>query len=180
MKKWLWMSASALYAGLSAHAAFAAQTVKTTHPRPVTVAADAGYEPLAEPANFDASMSLPVKSLSHQAPRRLTQPDAIRGDLRIQRLNPAGMLDTHVDKTLHRPTFIWPGKKAAQGLNYVAYRQGEGAAIYGRTYLKQFSSQLQISAAAIDHARLVFLHDNGTGPVIARYQQVVDGWSTAS
>jgi hypothetical protein len=185
MKKWLLMGLSALYAGMSAQAALAASPNHwKNHETPsATNAASsiAAARPLSRPANFDASFaSLRNKRLDTQGHKRLSKPDAIVSNgLRYQRLRPTHLGIDYYDKTLDKPTFVWAGKRA-ESLDFVAFRKGAGAPTYARAYLRRFAGELRTGADAVNNARLVWVHDDGRGPVIARYQQVVDGYDVVN
>lgn len=182
MHRILLLGLSALYAGLSVNAAIAA-TVQTSELAPRSMLA-AG-QTLPQPPNFDASLAGDQAKTGVQQQQKiggqpgaatgLVAPEVISSDLRYTRLQPAGILGTRSDDVLGRPAFIWAGAEAGSGLDFYAYQQGEGALSYAQAYLKQFASRLQITPNAVDTAELVFLHDDGAGPVIARYQQMVNG-----
>ncbi|HET6725779.1 MAG TPA: M36 family metallopeptidase [Gammaproteobacteria bacterium] len=106
----------------------------------------------------------------------MEKPESISGDLDFQRLRPAPIIDDHYDNILGKPTFIWAGKNAGKSVNFGVYRSGKGAPTYAKAYLREYASRLGIRPDAVGQARLVFVHDDGAGPVIARYQQVVDGY----
>ncbi|HET7370743.1 MAG TPA: M36 family metallopeptidase, partial [Gammaproteobacteria bacterium] len=110
----------------------------------------------------------------------LSMPEHVSGGMHYQRLQPASMVGDHYDSTLNKPTFIWAGKSAGEKLDFLAFKQGAGAPTYAKAYLREFASRLTISTGAIDQARLVFVHDDGEGPVIVRYQQVVDGYDVVN
>lgn len=180
MKRWLLMGLSAAYAGMSAQAALAANPAGLAHdahavlsgPAPSMAAA----QPLSQPANFDASFAAPKASLYRSGERsRLETPEVMSGAMQYHRLQPAALAGNSYDKTLNKPTFIWAGNQAGAELDFAAYREGAGAPTYAKAYLRNFASRLSIKADALDQARLVFVHDDGAGPVIVRYQQVVDG-----
>ncbi|HET9679923.1 MAG TPA: M36 family metallopeptidase, partial [Gammaproteobacteria bacterium] len=169
----------AAYAALSAHAAIAAGASTISGPAPSMAAADQSISQraLPQPRNFDASLvgeSAKASTFGAAKPQ-LAMPEVINSGLRYTRTKPAGGLSTHYSEQLDRPTFIWAGNNAGKGLDFYAYKRGEGALSYAPAYLKQFASRLKIAPSAIDHAELVFLHDDGEGPVIARYQQRVNG-----
>lgn len=178
MNKLLFMGLLAVYAALSTHAAIAAGT-SISGPAPSIAAADQPVvqQALPQPRNFDASLinnSAKTRTFGAAKPQ-LAMPETINSGLRYFRTRPDGVLSTHYDEQLDRPTFIWASDNVGKGLDFYAYKHGEGALSYAPAYLKQFASRLKIVPSSIDQAELVFLHDDGEGPVIARYQQRVNG-----
>ncbi|HET7588480.1 MAG TPA: M36 family metallopeptidase [Gammaproteobacteria bacterium] len=172
MNRWLVMGLTAAYAGVSAQAAFAANPTRSG-PAPSMAA----VKPLLQPHNYDASLAAPRTASSQAGPSpRLSKPESIAGGVHYQRLRPAAILGDHYDKALDKSTFIWADETGAHDLNFGVYRRGAGAPTYAKAYLREYASRLGIKPAMANHAQLVFVHDDGNGPVIVRYQQVVDGY----
>ncbi|HET9679157.1 MAG TPA: hypothetical protein VFP95_01195, partial [Gammaproteobacteria bacterium] len=185
MNKLLLLGLAAGYAALSTHAAIAADTRNTPEPAAgPAISVEAANRTLPRPDNFDASLVPDAakigafrssKRLIGNTSPQLAMPQVLSSNLQYTRTQPVGILSTHYDQQLDRPTFIWAGEDAGKGFDFYAYKRGEGALSYAQAYLKQFANRLKIAPKAIDQAELVFLHDDGEGPVIARYQQQVNG-----
>lgn len=167
MTKWTWFIASAVVAAASVQAASAADA--TSVRGNAQFLSDPSGQAL--PDNLqNISLGMTGRPQHAGGPTLKADPAALQGQSRSfnQGLNA-------YDPNLGRRTFLSAGAGVQSRLQLGAYRAGEGAEAYARAYLIANARQLNLVPRNIDDARLVFLHDRGTGPVIARFQQVVDG-----
>jgi len=142
--------------------AAAAMTVSSAHAAHI-------IRPISEgPANFDAVLSQPAMDLSAIERVRAA------GRRAQASLGRTASAQPQFDSRRGTPTFVWAGREllsAAVG-PVASVNRAEVAA---RDYLSQQAGIFGIDASAVDSARLRNVRDLGRGPVIARFDQVVDG-----
>jgi large repetitive protein len=82
----------------------------------------------------------------------------------------------HVEGRFGVPTFLWAAPAKAPAVrSSVAKPLGSPVEASARAYLAQYAPLYGLKAADASTASLIFTHDTGTGPLIAKFNQRVEG-----
>lgn len=161
--------ASSLVAALLTLAAAHAAAAPLVSRQPLT---HSGYDAFFSGAAAEkAAVTRNAKASASRATLAARQGASVRG------------YTAQVDKDLGAATFVWadateralaPTQSSLAQRN-LAKQTGATADARARDFLKRNSRSLRVTRDGVESAELIDLHDTGRGPVIARYQQQVNG-----
>ncbi|NGY06610.1 M36 family metallopeptidase [Solimonas terrae] len=82
----------------------------------------------------------------------------------------------HYDAALKGASFVWADRNArAPTVGNIGAARKPALESFARQYLRSQAGRLALNASSVEHAPLLDLQDLGHGPVIARFQQRVNG-----
>jgi len=144
-------------AALGASSAFAAQTAAPSYTKP----------------NYNAALVSPA-TLQHATSNAQSAGGMIHtGSFQLP-IAARDIAGSHYDAQLGKPTFVW-GNSSIQPAITAPIKGSKLAESAARDYLLKQADVLQLSKTTVGDAKLMHLHDIGSGPMIARFQQTRNG-----